>query len=124
MKRDMDLVRSILIAAEKSDGPLDVLKLCESGISARDAAFQVELMEAHGLIEATCKCSFEHMPTIVKVKSLTWEGYDYLDAIRSDSVWQRSKAAIKEAVGDAPLSVIKEVCSELASAMIKSNLGI
>ena len=25
MKRDMDLVRSILIAAEKSDGPLDVL---------------------------------------------------------------------------------------------------
>ena len=124
MKRDMDLVRSILIAAEKSDGPLDVLKLCESGISARDAAFQVELMEAHGLIEAACKYSFEHMPTIVKVKSLTWEGYDYLDAIRSDSVWQRSKAAIKEAVGDAPLSVIKEVCSELASAMIKSNLGI
>ena len=44
MKRDMDLVRSILIAAEKSDGPLDVLKICESGISARDAAFQVELM--------------------------------------------------------------------------------
>ena len=124
MKRDMDLVRSILIAAEKSDGPLDVLKLCESGISSRDAAFQVELMEAHGLIEATCKYSFEHMPTIVKVKNLTWEGYDYLDAIRSDSVWQRSKTAIKEAVGDAPLSVIKEVCSELASAMIKSNLGI
>ena len=58
MKRDMDLVRSILIAAERSDGPLDVLKLCESGISARDAAFQVELMEAHGLIEATCKYSF------------------------------------------------------------------
>ena len=25
MKRDMDLVRSILIAAERSDGPLDVL---------------------------------------------------------------------------------------------------
>ena len=25
MKRDMDLVRSILVAAEKSDGPLDVL---------------------------------------------------------------------------------------------------
>ena len=39
MKRDMDLVRSILIAAEKSDGALDVLELCKAGISARDAAF-------------------------------------------------------------------------------------
>ena len=116
MKRDMDLVRNLLLATERADCAIDAMDLYDE-YSNDQVAFHVEMMTAHGLIDARCKYSHEGSPLIVKINGLTWEGYDYLDAIRSDSVWQRSKAAIKEAVGDAPLSVIKEVCSELASAM-------
>lgn len=125
MKRDMDLVRYILIAVENTDGAFDGSQLCEGGAyTLEQIAFHVELMKAHGLLEAEIVYAMEHMPVSVEVQRLTWDGCDYLDAVRSDTVWRRSKEAIKEAVGDAPLSVIKSVCTSLATTLIMQNLGI
>ena len=68
MKRDMDLVRSILIAAEKSDGPLDVLKLCESGISfdyqsechcSKTGLWLLTILEVFDY-QSECHCSKTH----------------------------------------------------------------
>lgn len=55
---------------------------------------------------------------------MTWEGYDYLDAIRSPQVWNKAKEAISMAVGDTSLSVVKQTCSMVAMGLIKVQLGM
>ena len=60
----------------------------------------------------------------LEVGGLTWEGYDYLDAIRSPQVWNKAKDAISKAVGDTSLSIVKQTCTAVATGLIMSNLGL
>ena len=49
MKRDMDLVRKILIAIERDDGNLDYDAL---GYEREQVYLHIELMQEHGLVDA------------------------------------------------------------------------
>ncbi len=125
MKRDLDIVRGLLIAAERADAELDVLAACDGAIDPKLTAFHVELMREHGLVDA--EVSYDgllHEPTCVTISRITWRGYDYLDAIRSSKVWKKAKDAISKAVGDTSLSVVKETCDLLALSMVKTQLNI
>lgn len=55
MKRDLDLVRAILITAENSDEPIGDDVLLSIELDAKKMAYHLELMQAHGLINVTVK---------------------------------------------------------------------
>lgn len=124
MKRDLDLVRCILLTVEKADGTIgfDVLSGCCSDIGR--LAFHVGLMHSHGLIDAEVDSDGFGEPMDVRISSMTWDGYDYLDAIRSPQVWNKAKEAITKAVGDTSLSVVKQTCAMVATGLIRSQLGM
>lgn len=124
MKRDMDLIRRILIEVEKADNRVSIESLECDKYSLPTIGYHVELMSAHGLIDA--KVTRDWGGNIVDgyIKALTWTGCDFLDAIRDDGVWRRTKVVISEAVGDTTLSTIKEAASMVAIQLIKANLGI
>lgn len=125
MKRDLDLVRNILVTAEKSDGPVDAGTLLNCCSDLRVIAFHVELMRENGLIRADVEYDgLADAPMDVTVDGITWDGYDYLDAIRSDKVWRKANDAISSSVGDTSLSVVKETCTMVATELIKTSLGI
>ena len=74
MKRDLDLVRSILITAEESDGPVgfDTLLECEQDVSK--LAYHVELMRSRGLVEAIVRYDGPtRSPMDAEVSSVTKE---------------------------------------------------
>ena len=124
MKRDMELVRSILKIVEDAPGDValdNIVSAC--GCTRREAAYHIEMMSDCGLIRATSLRTNVDVPYAV-VSGLTWDGCDYLDAIRSDTVWVRAREAIEKTVGDTSLSTVKQVCSSLALAMVKAQLGI
>lgn len=124
MKRDLDLVRCIVMSVEKADGPIeyDVLSRCCGDMGK--LAFHIGLMQSHGLIVSEVDCDGFGEPIDVRISSMTWEGYDYLDAIRSPQVWNKAKEAISKAVGDTSLSVVKQTCSMVAMGLIKGQLGM
>ena len=124
MKRDMDLVRLILIEAEKADSCIGIESLVCDKYPLPVIGYHVELMSAHGLVDAKTSRDWGGNVVDGSIKALTWSGCDYLDAIRDDGVWRRTKAAVKEAVGDTTLSTIKEAASMVAIQLIKANLGV
>ena len=124
MKRDMDLVRRILVEVEKADDRVSIESLECDKYSLPTIGYHVELMSAHGLIDAKVNRSWGGDITDGYIKALTWSGCDYLDAIRDDGVWRRTKAVISEAVGDTTLPTIKEAASMVAIQLIKANLGV
>lgn len=125
MKRDLDLVRCILItaeAAEKLVGSAELLNCCDD---IHKLAFHVELMTGRGLIVGNVDYDgINKTPIDLEVSAITWDGYDYLDTIRSLKVWERAKEVIAKTVGDTSLSVVKETCTLIASSMIRSGLDL
>lgn len=74
MKRDLDLVRCILISVEKSDGPIGDAMLAKCCEDISRLAFHVELMQAHGLLTASVKRDACGDPLSLEVGGLTWGG--------------------------------------------------
>ena len=124
MKRDMDLVRCILTQVEGADGPVPLDALTCGKWSVSEVAYHVRMMQAHGLLDATLREGYHGSVILGEVDALTWDGLDYLDAIRDDGVWQRTKKAVKEAAGSTTLAVIKDAACMVATQAIRNHLGI
>ena len=109
MKRDMDLVRAILLAAEDSHEQwLGAESLVCNAWDQVMVARHFELMGEAGLVVADVN-EFLGGGVDGNVKRLTWAGYDFLDDVRSESVWEDTKASISEKVGSASFDLIKAV---------------
>lgn len=56
------------------------------------------------------------------VGNLTNSGYDFLDKIRKDTIWENTKDIIKEKGLPMVIDVIKEVSSTLISSMVEGTI--
>jgi hypothetical protein len=125
MKRDLDLVRKILLMSEDAPGRIDEVKLAALDDDADKLAFHVQLMAEHGLIVGSVTYDgFRTRPLSIEVHRVTWQGFDYLDAIRSPKVWDKAKRVIAESVGETSLSVVKQTCQAIAWQMIQQQIGL
>ena len=87
MRRDLDLVRAILLDVEDAAGAVPLSALSYDG------------------------------------KALTWDGCDYLDAVRSPKVWSETKRSVRDAVGETTLSVVRRCAEAIALRMVEASLG-
>lgn len=122
MRRDMDLVRHILMEVEAAPGVVALEELACDEWDFNLVAYHVEMLAAHGLVDAKVT-HFASGPRGT-VRALTWDGHDYLDAIRDVRVWSATKKRIKETVGSVTIDVIKQVASLVALEMIKASMGV
>jgi hypothetical protein len=113
MKRDMDLVRQILQAVENHDtvNRRPVVEI--EGRSREEVSYHVMIMAQAGLLDAV-DSSDMHNGLIWKVRSLTWAGHEFLDAVRSETVWNEVKKQAKSA----PLEIIKQLAISIGKKLI------
>ncbi|WP_019518458.1 DUF2513 domain-containing protein [Aggregatibacter actinomycetemcomitans] len=50
--------------------------------------------------------------------SLTWQGHEFLDKIRNDSVWNKVKSTVQSKSLDLSFDVIKQVATALIGSML------
>jgi len=116
VKRDMDLIRQILLDVEDT-GPNEMIPSVD-GYDSAAFAYSVSLMEQAGLVEATVAMASGHIPVKASVYSLTWDGHDFLDAIRNDTLWASIKSRLTETVGSVSFDVLKSVAGAMALRLI------
>lgn len=122
MKRDMDLVRDILLMVEKADRALtsdDMHKLKQSD-SLID--YHVELLTQHKFLDAEITHDWNNDIVGLNIAGLTWEGQDFLEGMRNPTLWEKVKSTLKESGTSASFEVIKFACVEVAKASIKAVL--
>lgn len=124
MKRDMDLVRRILLDVESAPREVSLGDFDYEGKAENEVGYHIELLVHHGLIDASVKKDWGGDYILATVNGLTWDGYDYLDAIRDTKVWTKTKKVIKETVGSTTMAIIKETASAIARQTILSSLGM
>lgn len=123
MKRDMDLIRAILLACEAHECGFAPRELQLEGYTDEQIGFHVHLMgEARLLQTGDVTCMGSTSPCAVAI-AMTWEGYEFLEASRNENNWQKVKAAA-HASGGFVLSAVKDVLVQLAAIALAQQVGL
>lgn len=115
MKRDMDLVRRILFEVEKLP-PLTARRIEIEGYSMNEVAYHCEMLYRYGLIKRYHGDEIDQLDGVIDfwVEDLTWQGHDFLEKIREDTVWNKTKRVMK----DKGLPFVLETINIIASSFI------
>jgi len=124
MKRDMDLVRNLLLEIE-SHPELDRVAQWqfgpgEFGITENNfktTCFHLDLLIEAGMVQGR---SAMRMPII---SGLTWEGCEFLDAIRDSKTWTKTKEGAS-AIGSWSVGVLVDLAKAYAKQEAKKRLGL
>ena len=121
MKRDLDLVRKILLACEEEPGTWAPEEFKFDGYTKEQIGFHLHLMGQAGLLRTQ---DFANGGSLSAIPiAMTWEGYEFLEAARNEGNWQKVKAAAQTS-GGFVLSAMKEVLLKLAAAALSEQLGL
>lgn len=92
MKRDMDLIRKIVLAT--ADLPYGKTLNQLEGVSAEEFVTHVVWLAEAGLVEAKAQAGSGSFAKYAIVQRLTWSGCEFADAIRDDTLWAKAKAVM------------------------------
>lgn len=118
MKRDLDLLRKILLAIENADEfyYYNGIPHLASDIGCSNlelVSFHVSLLVDNDYIEVldiSC-CSINYDDYMIK--RLTADGCDYLDNIRNDTIWNKTKEVISNIGGTCALDIVKSIAGKI-----------
>lgn len=119
MKRDMDLVRAILIVMEKSE----TTRFSESDIQIEGRHpqemidYHICIMKDAGLLEGKIQPYPGGWSFDVR---LAWLGHEFLDAFREDTRWNRTKGLLAKA-GERGFEIIVETLARVSLEQLKGT---
>lgn len=116
MKRDMELVRKILLAIEKEGEAAEV-----DGYEEEIIQSHVGLLRQAGLVNAIDASSFDGEAYIVR--GLTWEGHDFIESARNETVWRKAMQIVVEKGGGLTLEVMKQLLKKVLSQHVLGSPG-
>lgn len=124
MKRDWDIIREILIRLEETAGTEYCLRLSSfPSERAQEISYHVELLMEAGLISGQMAKTLGPGPYDFLAERLTWNGHELLDAIRSNTIWQKTKSSFVSKGLSMTFDLVKSVAVDIASASLKSTMG-
>lgn len=119
MQRDMDLIRQILIQmAEHEHGFAPQITV--AGHTEEEVSFHVWLMADAKLIDAKNVTNVGNSSPRALPLHLTWQGYEFLEATRSERDWEDGKKVVLSKIGGLSFELIKAYLMSEA----KRHLGI
>lgn len=115
MKRDMDLVREILITLEDHEhGLAPDGDLVIPGYTGETIGYHLVLMNEAGLIVAHPTTAFAGPSPSAIVERITWEGHEFIANARNDTIWAKVKATVLAKGGSVSFEVLKFLVIENA----------
>ncbi len=123
MKRDLDLLRDILLFIEEQDQSNWAL-ISEWGdlydIEPRTLNQHIQLLNEAEFIEIADISDVTYDGQRLYPKRITMAGYDYLDNVRDPKIWKATKKSLQKLGGSASLPIIQKI----AIREIKKAVGL
>jgi hypothetical protein len=119
MKRDMDLIRDILLRVEEdktlTGSRFKTFSSADfAGHSDEEVTYHVDLLFEAGLIDGS-----PNMTPLPAISKLTWQGHEFIGATKDPQIWASVKERLK-GLPDVALSLI----GEIGKAELKKHLGL
>lgn len=128
MKRDMDLVREVLLKLEAlpmRPGSMVVIsgydeEMAIDGHTPEAVEYHMTMLRNAGFLDSP---GAQPAGNGITFRSLTWEGHDFLDTVRDPEVWKRTKAGASK-IGGWTFEVIKQVGTAYLKQVAKERLHL
>lgn len=118
MKRDMDLIRRIMLEIEKQPFDGGGLNVEIAGVTDAEVTYHLILLSEAGLIEGRDVSSLDGPGFLVT--RLTYSGHEFLDAARNDAIWLKAKELAMKAVGSLTMEGLKIALSKVVESGLNS----
>lgn len=127
MTRDMDLIRTLLLKLENlplSPSAVIVLdpndqEVAVDGYSVDQIEYHLDLLRERDLIE----CPGSKPMIGITYRRLTWEGHDFLDAVRDPEIWRKTKRGA-EATGSFTFDLVLDLAKGFIKTKIEEHTGV
>ncbi len=115
MKRDMNLIRLLLLETEGEEPKPDV-----SAYTEGQRLYHSALLNEAGLVHGEVILDGDGQPAGTVTLRLTWAGHEFLDAARNDTIWNKAAEQIKKSGVDVTITLLKDILNQL----LKQSLGL
>lgn len=106
MKRDMDVVRHILQDIEKVPAGHTITKVTPyPGLSPQEYIGHVDLLLDAGFLKGRVEC---YVTQRLQIDRITWQGLDFLQAMRDDTIWNKAKKHVMKEAGSWTFSLLMD----------------
>lgn len=122
MKRDMDLIRKMIFAIEECPHGYADKSINIEGYDGETLAYHAYLLMQAGLAKGAEITSMGSKGPEAMLSSLTWEGHEFADAARSETLWNSAKENIKTTAGAVSMAVLVEYLKYLGKQALGMTL--
>lgn len=108
MKRDMDLIRQVLLSLEEGNFDWKI-----DGYSQEQVEYHVKLLEDVGFVTPYSYYPADGGSALLNLR-MTWQGHEFLEAAKNISFWSKAKHVVITKTGSLSFDLLKEVLVQLA----------
>jgi hypothetical protein len=120
LKRDLDLIRKIVLAVEASPTGFAQGAPNVEGYSDDQIGYHSYLLIDGGFAKGPETTTLSSTGPSARIMHLTSKGHDFAESARDEARWKKATGIVKEKVGDATIDIIKDVLTGL----LRDGLGI
>ena len=118
MKRDMELIRMVMLAAEKSKDPYELVDPKFEGHNETEISYHIALLDDAGLLHGQDRSAIGVFRW--SAGTLTWAGHEFVEAIRDESVWQEAR----KIAGKPDEGTVFEVLKKALTKVLEKRAGL
>ena len=118
MKRDLDLVRQIMLQIEALP-PTPPVQYRIGEVEDAVLLKHLEMLIAAGLVNGKISQSHGSRGDVITISGLTWEGHEWIEMVRSQTVWNETKSILLERG-----ALTYELTKAVADRLLRSRLGL
>lgn len=131
MKRDMDIIRDILLRIEggqKAFEPISSEIATRLGITLETPLSRDEAERLRGHLELLKRAGFIEIdavsgPGIYYIGAITWAGHDFIDSVRDPKIWEKTKSGA-EAAGGFTADLLKDLAKGFIRKRVEEYTGV
>lgn len=112
MKRDMDLIRKLLLAVEANEHAAAPQKIEIDGYTAEAIGYHAFLLGEAGLADVVSSTHHQRESPEARILHLTWAGHDFLDTARENQAWEQARDMI-EKTGGASIQMWEQLLADI-----------
>ncbi len=120
----MELIRRILFKIEETVDNVAEYNLEIEGYTMEQVVYHCSILYEGGYIHAYKGNYAGDSLYSFGVGRLTWEGHEFLDKIREDTIWYKTKSTIADKGLPFVFDIVKSVSSGIITGIIKGTVGI
>jgi len=120
MKRDLELIRKMVLAVEDAPSGLAPHPLRIDGHSDAQVGYHAYLLVDAGLVKGHISLVQGSEGPEGVISYLTWDGHEFADAARDETRWKNAMGDVREKAGTVTLGVL----TQFLTILMKNALGM